>query len=89
MVRERRLPVVERVALRTVRRDLLDQLLFEGLLREDPNDGRPLIGLGEADEVKSVYRGERRLSVRQMPASVEASGRSCESNLATKASPAA
>ena len=30
-------------------RDLLDQLLFEGLLREDPNDGRPLIGLGEAE----------------------------------------
>ena len=56
-------------------RDLLDQLLFEGLLREDPNDGRPLIGLGEAGEVKSVYRGERRVSVRQMPASAEASGR--------------
>jgi ATP-dependent DNA helicase RecQ len=55
-------------------RDLLDQLLFEGLLREDPNDGRPLIGLGEADEVKSVYRGEAVL-VRQMPASAEASGR--------------
>ena len=49
-------------------RDLLDQLLFEGLLREDPNDGRPLIGLGEADEVRAVYRGERRVSVRQMPA---------------------
>ena len=32
-------------------RDLLDQLLFEGLLREDPNDGRPLIGLGDADDV--------------------------------------
>ena len=30
-------------------RDLIDQLLFEGLLREDPNDGRPLIGLGDAD----------------------------------------
>ena len=54
-------------------RDLLDQLLFEGLLREDPNDGRPLIGLGEADAVRAVYRGERRVSVRQMPASAEAS----------------
>src|SRR5262245_19343945 len=42
-------------------RDLLDQLQFEGLLREDPNDGRPLIGLGEA----VVYRGERRISMRQ------------------------
>ena len=25
-------------------RDLIEQLLFEGLLREDPNDGRPLVG---------------------------------------------
>jgi ATP-dependent DNA helicase RecQ len=57
-------------------RDLMDQLLFEGLLREDPNDGRPLVGLGEADEVRAVYRGERRVSVRQMPAGAEASGRS-------------
>ena len=52
-------------------RDLLDQLLFEGLLREDPNDGRPLVGLGEADDVRAVYRGERRVSVRKMPASAE------------------
>ena len=38
-------------------RDLTDQLLFEGLLREDPNDGRPLLGLGEAGAVRAVYRG--------------------------------
>jgi ATP-dependent DNA helicase RecQ len=56
-------------------RDLIDQLLFEGLLREDPNDGRPLLGLGEANEVRAVYRGERRVSVRQ----VITSGR-CEGN---------
>jgi ATP-dependent DNA helicase RecQ len=46
-------------------RDLIDQLLFEGLLAEDPNDGRPLVGLGDAAAVKAVYRGERRVSVRQ------------------------
>jgi len=45
-------------------RDLIDQLLFEGLLREDPNEGRPLIDLGESDQVKAVYRGERRVAVR-------------------------
>jgi ATP-dependent DNA helicase RecQ len=49
-------------------RDLLDQLLFEGLLREDPNDGRPLIALGDADGVRAVYRSERRVAVRRMPA---------------------
>jgi ATP-dependent DNA helicase RecQ len=42
-------------------RDLVDQLLFEGLLREDPNDGRPLIGLGEAEAVRAVFRGEQRV----------------------------
>jgi ATP-dependent DNA helicase RecQ len=32
-------------------------------LREDPNDGRPLVGLGEAEAVRAVFRGERRVMV--------------------------
>ena len=48
-------------------RGLIDQLLFEGLLREDANDGRPLVGLGEPDLVKAVYRAERRVEVRRAP----------------------
>ncbi len=44
-------------------RGLIDALLFEGLLREDPNDGRPLLQLGEPDKVKAVYRGELQVSV--------------------------
>jgi ATP-dependent DNA helicase RecQ len=48
-------------------RDLIDQLLFDGLLVENPNDGRPLIGLGEAEAVKAIYRGERAFSVRHAP----------------------
>jgi ATP-dependent DNA helicase RecQ len=52
-------------------RDLIDQLLFEGLLREDPNDNRPLIGLGEAEGVRAVYRGERRVSVRKADPATE------------------
>ena len=44
-------------------RDLLEQLLFEGLLREDPNDGRPLVGIGDADAVRAVFRGERRVMI--------------------------
>jgi len=54
-------------------RDLLDQLLFEGLLREDPNEGRPLIALGDAAGVKAVYRGEQRVSVRK-PAETDKAG---------------
>ena len=46
-------------------RDLIDQLLFDGLLREDPNDGRPLVGLGDGEGVRAVYRGERRVALRQ------------------------
>ncbi len=45
-------------------RSLLDQLLFDGLLREDPNDGRPLVTLGDAGAVREVYRGERKVEVR-------------------------
>jgi len=47
-------------------RDLLEQLLFEGLLREDPNDGRPLVGIGDADGVRAVFRGERRVVMRKI-----------------------
>jgi ATP-dependent DNA helicase RecQ len=49
-------------------RDLIEQLIFEGLLKEDPNDNRPLIGLGDADGVRGVYRRERRVALRHAPA---------------------
>ena len=45
-------------------RDLVDQLLFEGSLVEDPNEGRPVIGLGDGAQVKALYRGEQRVNVR-------------------------
>ena len=48
-------------------RDLIDQLMFEGLLVEQPNDGRPLITLADPEAVRAVYRGERRLTVLQAP----------------------
>jgi ATP-dependent DNA helicase RecQ len=52
-------------------RDLIEQLLFEGLLREDPNEGRPLLQLGDGEAVRAVYRGERRLAVRTQPEPAE------------------
>jgi ATP-dependent DNA helicase RecQ len=42
-------------------RDLIDQLMFEGLLVEDPNEGRPLITLADPQGVRAVYRGERQI----------------------------
>ena len=47
----------------TAWRDLVEQLLFEGLLREDPNDGRPLVGVGAAEAGRRVFRGERRVMI--------------------------
>lgn len=56
-------------------RDLTEQLLFEGLLREDPNDGRPLVGLGDPEAVRAVFRGERTVSMRAATAEPESGGR--------------
>jgi ATP-dependent DNA helicase RecQ len=57
-------------------RDLIDQLLFEGLLREDPNEGRPLLMLGEAETVRQVYRGERPVLLRRQPEALDETTRS-------------
>ena len=46
-------------------RDVIDHLLFEGLLLEDANDGKPLVGLGDPEVVRAVYRGERAIEVRR------------------------
>ncbi len=48
----------------TAWRDLIDVLVFEGLAAEDPNDGKPLVGLGDAEGVRAAYRGERRVLMR-------------------------
>jgi ATP-dependent DNA helicase RecQ len=57
-------------------RDLTEQLLFEGLLREDPNDGRPLVGIGDAEAVRAVFRGERRIAMRKPAEGYDPSTRS-------------
>jgi ATP-dependent DNA helicase RecQ len=52
-------------------REVIDHLMFEGLLLEDGNDGKPLIGLGDPEAVRSVYRGERKVEVARAPRRVE------------------
>jgi len=51
-------------------RDVVDHLMFDGLLAEDPNDGKPLVRLGDPEAVRAVYRGERVVEVRSLPARV-------------------
>ena len=53
-------------------RDVVDHLMFEGLLVEDPNEGKPLVRLGDPEAVRAVYRGERTIEVRLAPARVTA-----------------
>ncbi len=53
-------------------RDVIDHLMFEGLLVEDPNEGKPLVRLGDPEAVRAVYRGERVIEVRLTPARVSA-----------------
>ncbi|MBF0666098.1 MAG: DNA helicase RecQ [Brevundimonas sp.] len=48
-------------------RDVIDHLMFEGLLVEDPNEGKPLVRLGDPAAVRAVYRGERTIEVRRAP----------------------
>jgi ATP-dependent DNA helicase RecQ len=50
--------------------------MFEGLLVEDPNEGKPLVMLGDPDRVRAVYRGETKVEVRRTHAGFGASGRS-------------
>ena len=46
-------------------RAIIDHLMFEGLLAEDPNEGKPLLMLGDPAGVRAVYRGERSIAVRR------------------------
>ena len=56
-------------------REIVDHLLFEGLLVEDPNDGKPLVGLGDPDAVRAVYKAERQVEVRRAPLRADAAPR--------------
>jgi ATP-dependent DNA helicase RecQ len=67
-------------------RDLIEQLLFEGLLVERPNDGRPLIALADRDAVREVYRGERKLTVLKTPKAGPARGRTRRADLGRRMS---
>ena len=57
-------------------RGVVDQLMFEGLLVEQANEGRPLIGLGDGEAVRAVYRGERRIEMMTAPQALDESTRS-------------
>jgi ATP-dependent DNA helicase RecQ len=57
-------------------RGVMDQLMFEGLLIEQSNEGRPLITLGDPEAVRAVYRGERRVEMATAPQALDGGTRS-------------
>lgn len=57
-------------------RDVIDHLLFEGLLAEDYNDGKPLLMLGDREAVRAIYRGDMRVAVRRALAAYDPGTRS-------------
>jgi len=57
-------------------RDVIDHLLFDGLLEEDPNEGKPVLRLGDAAAVRAVYRGERTIEMRRAPVAFDPTTRS-------------
>ncbi|MBX3477479.1 MAG: DNA helicase RecQ [Brevundimonas sp.] len=68
-------------------RAVIDHLMFEGLLVEDPNEGKPVLRLGDPAMVRAVYRGERAIAVRRAPerARPERPRRNAGRNLAAEA----
>lgn len=56
-------------------RRVVDQLLFEGLLREDDANMRPILKLGEAEDVRAVFRKERTVRMREEAPSKSKRGR--------------
>lgn len=42
-------------------REVIDALMFEGLLREDPNDFKPVLHLGDTDGVRAVFQSKRQV----------------------------
>ena len=48
-------------------RRIIEQLLFDGVLLEEEPNGRPILCIGDEDEVRRIFRGERKISIREAP----------------------
>ena len=49
-------------------RAVIDELLFTGFLSEKGDMLRPVIGLGDADEVRALWKGDREVRLKADPA---------------------
>jgi ATP-dependent DNA helicase RecQ len=62
-------------------RRVLDQLLFDGVLLEDPNEGFPLLRVACPDLSRAVLKGERKVMTREDPADNRAGRRIARGSL--------
>ncbi|MGE3142238.1 MAG: DNA helicase RecQ [Hyphomonadaceae bacterium] len=46
-------------------RRVIEQLLFDGVLREDDSNMRPTLAIGAADDVRAIFRNERPVRIRE------------------------
>lgn len=46
-------------------RRIVEQLLFDGLLVEEEPGGRPILTIGDDGDVRKVFKGERRIAMRE------------------------
>ena len=60
---------------KTAWRRVMDQLLFDGIISEDKNDGFPLLRIADADLCRAVLKSERKVLTREDPADSRAAKR--------------
>jgi ATP-dependent DNA helicase RecQ len=60
---------------KTAWRRVLDQLLFDGIIGEDNNDGYPILRIACPDLSRAVLKGERKVLTREDPADNRATRR--------------
>jgi ATP-dependent DNA helicase RecQ len=56
-------------------RRVFDQLLFDGVISEDRNEGFPLICIADPDACRAILKGERKVMMREDPADSRAARR--------------
>ena len=66
---------------KTAWRRVLDQLVFDGIVGEDANDGFPLLRVACPDLSRAVLRGERKVMTREDPADSRAGKRTTRTQL--------
>jgi ATP-dependent DNA helicase RecQ len=61
-------------------RRVLDQLLFDGIISEDRNDGFPLVCIADTHLCRAILKGERKVMMREDPADNRASRRAARTD---------